>query len=72
MLLLLLLAIKKATVRGSALKPEQPDSRTGMAVNKPSPSPFAGKIVLSGIHTRRETFEYEEQLSMYTEKERLY
>lgn len=47
--------------------PEQPDlRRAGTAGNRLHPA-IAGTTVVSGIRTGRVTFEYEEQLSMYTE-----
>lgn len=58
--------------RDSVLDPAQPDSRrAGMSGNRLAPAHLCRKTVVSTSHTDRVIFEYEEQLSMYTERARL-
>lgn len=55
-------------VRGSALRPGQPDSRrAGTAGNKLSPPFSDGKTAVSRTRTGGVTFEYEEQLCAHRE-----
>lgn len=65
----LLLTTKQAMGWGSALTLQHPDSRrAGMSGNRLAPSHLCRKTAVSTIHTGGIIFEYEEQLSMYTER----